>query len=378
MRICYLADGRYIHAHRWLRYFSERGHDMSLFSFAPMKPHHLAAVKAAGGKYQGQLENFHVKRFWRTVRQVLALRKFLRQERIDIVHSHFLGSNAWYGALSGFHPTVLTVMGGDICGPEWQPGNDIRERWLTPLALRRADLITCWSPRLTDVVKRYARPGTPVEVIHGGIDLDRFTPGPKPDYLLARWQVPANAKVILSPRLMRPLYNLDRIAMAASEVCRERADVYFLFAYLPEAKDDDYEERVHAMVRQNSTLSDRVKFIGSIAHEEMADHFRLADVTVSIPNHDGTPMSVLESMACATPVVVSDIPDYDSYYIEPEETVVTAKPNDSASLANSLLRLLNDPALAARLASEAKQRVETKGSYESQMSRMERLYQELL
>jgi hypothetical protein len=47
MRICYLADGRYIHAHRWLRFFSKRGHQMSLLSFAPMEPHHVQAIENA-------------------------------------------------------------------------------------------------------------------------------------------------------------------------------------------------------------------------------------------------------------------------------------------------------------------------------------------
>jgi glycosyltransferase involved in cell wall biosynthesis len=33
-------------------------------------------------------------------------------------------------------------------------------------------------------------------------------------------------------------------------------------------------------------------------------------------------MSVLESLACETPVVVSDIENYDKDYIEADETVV--------------------------------------------------------
>jgi glycosyltransferase involved in cell wall biosynthesis len=377
MRICYLADGRYIHAHRWLHFFKEKGHEMSLLSFAPMQPHHIAAVEEAGGAYHGQLGGFHLKRFWRTGADLIKLLRFLRREHIDVLHCHFLGVNAWYAALSRFHPFVLTVMGGDICGPDWQPRNDIRERWLTPLALRNADLITCWSPQLTGVVRRYARSGTPIEVIHGGVDMQRFSPGPKPQYLQERWNLPPNAKVILSPRLMRPLYNLDQIALAAREVCAAEPDAYFLFAFLPEAKDEDYEARVRQIVCSNPVTAQRVRFIGGIRHEEMADHFRLADVTVSIPSNDGTPMSVLESMACGTPVVVSQIPDYDPHYIEPGQTVLAARTDDIGSLTQALLSVLQEPELARRRASEAKLRVEATGSYEAQMSRMEQLYQSL-
>ena len=377
MRICYLADGRYIHTYRWLRYFHERGHEVFLLSFAPMQPHHFAAVEEAGGKYRGQLgPSFHLKRFWYTAADLLRLRRVLRRERIDILHCLFLGVNAWYGALSRFHPLVITVTGGDIMGPDWQPPPDIRERRLMPFALRQADLITCWSKNLTRVVRRYCRPEISVEVIHGGLDLRRFTPGPKPEYLQKRWNIPAGARVVLSPRLMRPLYNLDKIASAAAAVCAMFPTTYFLFAFSSEPKDESYEAKVHA-IANSSPVADRIRFIGAVPHDEMADLYRLADVTVSIASTDGTPMSVLESMACQTPVVVSDIPDYDSDYIEGDKTVLVVNPTHADSVAAATCRLLQDANLAARLTMEARRRVNETASYEAQMSRMENLYSTL-
>lgn len=377
MRICYLTDGRFIHAHRWLKFFSERGHQMSLMSFAPMESKHIAAVEEAGANYLGQLGPFHLKKFWRTAYELLRLRKLFRREKIDIVHSHFLGVNTWYAALSGFHPAIITVMGGDILGDDWQPGADVRERWLTPYALRKADLVTCWSRKLTSVVKRYSRPETPVEVIHGGVDLERFSPGPRPQSLLERWSLPANSRIVLSPRIVRPLYNIDSVAAAAQKVCAAHPDVYFLLTFLEDATDQDYRARVREIVDVNPAARDRVRFIGSVAHEEMVDYYRLADVTISIPSSDGTPMSVLESLACGTPVVVSDIPHYDEDYIEAGKTALLAAPRDVESIVAALDRILTDRELAARLASEGRRRVVEKGSYAAQMTRMEQLYQAL-
>ena len=376
MRICYLADGRYIHARRWLRYFSEHGHEMSLLSFAPMTQQHIDAVEQAGARYLGELGPFHLKRFWRTAAQVSRLRRLLQDEKVDVLHSHFVGVNAWYGALSRFHPTVITVMGGDILGDDWKPGPDIRERWLTPFALRNADLITCWSNKLIPVVRRYSGQDVPVEVVHGGVELERFFPGPRPEYLLEHLDLPATARVILSPRLMRPLYNLDQIATAAQSVCAAVPETYFIFAVLPEAKDAAYEARVRDILARGAA-HDRVRFVGAIPHDEMADYYRLADVTVSIPSSDGTPMSVLESMACGTPVLVSRIPNYDSHYIEEEKTAMMVDPNDPQAVATALTKLLQDRSLAQSLAAEAERRVRLTGSYESQMAKMNKLYHEL-
>ena len=377
MRICYLADGRYIHTHRWLRYFSTHGHEMSLFSFAPMSQNHIEAVEDAGAKYHGELSPFYLKQFWRTAAQVSRLRRFLRKNKIDVLHSHFVGVNTWYGALSRFHPTVITVMGGDILGEDWEPGPDIRERRLTPLALRNADLITCWSKALVPVVQRFSGKQVPIEVVHGGVDLERFSPnGARPLYLLDRLKLPHNARVILSPRLMRPLYNLDKIAAAADAVCTAVPDTYFVFAVLPEGKDDAYEKQIRDILGRGSA-SQRVRFVGPIPHNEMADYYRLADVTVSIPSSDGTPMSVLESMACGTPVLVSRIPNYDSQYIEDQKTVLMADQRYSGPVSAALIKLLQDGSFAQRVAAEAKQRVTRSASYESQMAKMNQLYMDL-
>ena len=373
MRICYLADGRYIHARRWLRYFSDRGHEMSLLSFAPVTQQDIDGLEQAGARYFGELSPFHLKRFWRTAAQISRLRKLLREEKIDVLHSHFVGVNAWYGALSQFHPAVITVMGGDILGEDWEPGPDIRERWLTPYALRNADLITCWSNKLVPIVRRFSGPEVPIEVVHGGVELERFSPGPRPQYLLDRLNLPATARVILSPRLMRPLYNLDKLAIAAQSVCAAVPDAYFVFAVVPVATEEAYEAEVRDIFARGDA-NDRVRFVGAIPHDEMADYYRLADVTVSIPSSDGTPMSVLESMACGTPVLVSRIPNYDSHYIEENKTVLMVDPKDPAALATALTRLLQDRSLAQSLASEAERRVRLSGSYESQMAKMNELY----
>lgn len=376
MRICYIANGKYVHTHRWIRFFAGRGYGVHLISFEPLDERDVAAVREAGARYHGDLEGFHLKRFWLTARSLRMLRRVLRREKIDVLHTHFLGVNAWYAALSGFRPFVVTVMGGDVTGPEWRPSGDVRERYLTPHALRKADLVTCWSDKLTRVVRRYTRPETPVEVVHGGVDLGRFTPGARPRYLLERWRLPEDARVVLSPRLMRPLYNLDEVARAAREVCAADPRAYFLFACVPVATDAEYEARVRATVERGG-VGDRVRFIGAIPHEEMADHYRLASVVVSVPSTDGTPMSVLEAMACATPVVVSDIPDYDPRYIEPGVTVLAAKPEETPALAGAVLRLLGDCDLARSLSEEARRRVLESGGYETQMSKMDELYRGL-
>jgi glycosyltransferase involved in cell wall biosynthesis len=110
----------------------------------------------------------------------------------------------------------------------------------------------------------------------------------------------------------------------------------------------------------------------------MPDYYRLADVTVSIPSSDGTPMSVLESMACGTPVLVSNIPNYDAHYIEDQKTVLMVDRRYTGPVAAGLIKLLQDCSFGQRIATEAKRRVTASASYESQMAKMGRLYEDLV
>ena len=59
---------------------------------------------------------------------------------------------------------------------------------------------------------------------------------------------------------------------------------------------------------EHLSLSDRVRFVPPVPNEAMAELYRTADVTL-IPTlrREGTSLSALESMACGTPAVVTDV-----------------------------------------------------------------------
>jgi glycosyltransferase involved in cell wall biosynthesis len=366
-----------MHFHRWLKYFAGCGHEMYFISYQPTNSEYVKQIELSGASYIGEIGPFHVKKFWKTLQSLWWLKDVCKKREIDVLHCHFLSSNAWYAALSGFHPLVITIMGGgDVCGPDWKPRGGLAPN-LTPYSLRQADLITSWSPLMVEVIKPWCKQRTSIKVVHGGIDFRVFYQAEKPDYLRKRLNLPAGAKVIFSPRLMRPLSNIHQIALAAVNVCDREPNAYFIFAYTTSTIDTEYKGRVEAIIRQGG-IAGRVRFVEAIPHGEMADHYRLADVTVSIPETDGTPMTVLESMACGTPVVVSDIPDYDPHYIESGKTVLSVGPQDTTGLAEAILRLLEDPDLAKRLAADAGNRVRMTGSYEAQMARMEKFYLSLV
>jgi glycosyltransferase involved in cell wall biosynthesis len=355
-----------------MKYFASKGHEMHLISFVDVSAERSGELQRNGITYHGSTGNLHLKRFWHTLNDLRFVRSVLKAQRIDVLHSHFLGTNTWYAALSGFHPHIITIMGGDVIGQDWRPSRSVQERLLTPYALRSADALTAWSSSLADRVRPYVRAGVEIATIHGGVELERFRERPASD-LREQLRIPEKSRVVFSPRLIRELYNIHIIAEAAGLVCRQLPDVFFVLALPETILDEDYVARVRAIFAGNAA-GENVRFVPGIGHDKISDYFHLADATVSIPGTDGTPASVLESMACGTPTVIGDLPDYDKEYFEHEKTAVMVDVRDAGSVASAIIRILTNPDEAADMAFEARRRVFKTGGYEYQMEKMEKIY----
>jgi glycosyltransferase involved in cell wall biosynthesis len=102
-------------------------------------------------------------------------------------------------------------------------------------------------------------------------------------------------------------------------------------------------------------IADRLTVLDGIPHAEMADHLRLADVVVSVPETDGTPVTILESLACGIPVVASDVPSVREWLGEfsPELLIPVADQAATTATIRHVLDLPADEAAALRAAGRA-------------------------
>jgi glycosyltransferase involved in cell wall biosynthesis len=102
-------------------------------------------------------------------------------------------------------------------------------------------------------------------------------------------------------------------------------------------------------------IRERVRFTGMVAPTEVADLLRGADVLV-LPNPPSaistqftSPLKLFEYMAVGRPIVASDLPAIREV-LEDNVTALLVPGGDAAAIAAAVRRLIDDPALGARLA----------------------------
>jgi glycosyltransferase involved in cell wall biosynthesis len=140
------------------------------------------------------------------------------------------------------------------------------------------------------------------------------------------------------------------------------------------------ESEVAALQRRAAelSLSDRIVIVPKVAHEEMADIYRLADVVVSVPFTDGTPVTLLEALSAGRPVVATDLPSVREWLgdLDPGSLVPVG---DVAATARALAAALDRPAAErAEIALRGRRLIEQRAGHDRNMASAETLYRDLL
>jgi len=202
-------------------------------------------------------------------------------------------------------------------------------------------------------------------LVNWGVDLRLFAPASGSKGALRERLGLGTGPVILSPRSLAPVYNIPTI-LEAFERVRER---------FPDAQLVVKHMQVDARALEAGQLGDRVRLVGHVPYEEMADYYNAADVCVSIASSDSSPRSAWEALACGCPLVLSDLP-WVRELIEPDRHALVV-PIEAEAVAAAIESLLGDPGRAARMAADGRTLVETHLDRNVEMDRLAQAYRAL-
>jgi glycosyltransferase involved in cell wall biosynthesis len=368
LRLCYISDPNSTHTRRWVGWFARHGHEVCLLAdIPPGSPFPDVEMIDLSQIFYARVIRFPVWAAW--------VRRFLHRWQPDILHAHRVNSAGWLASASGFHPLVITPWGSDVFV---QPQSSKLARLLARYTLTHADLVTVNSGSMALQVIQLGAAEHKVSAIQFGVELSVFNPS-VPDTrkikeLHERMSVPEGAQVVLCPRALKPLYNIEVILQSIPEVLQQYPDTIFVF--IDYNADVRYKDQLRALSTKLG-IDARIRWMPPTNNrEEMANLYRLSDIVVSVPSTDATPVSILEAMACGKPVIASDLPSIREIITSGEiGWLVPAR--QSQAISDGIIKLLSQPELTRSWGDQAYQVVSKKFNYEAEMERLEGIYTSL-
>ncbi|HSN69946.1 MAG TPA: glycosyltransferase family 4 protein [Steroidobacteraceae bacterium] len=228
-------------------------------------------------------------------------------------------------------PLVVKVHGSDANVLATVPA---RRRQIESV-LKAADAIVAVSEALRSRLLELGAPAATTAVVYNGVDRALFRPGNRAQAKTQLGLDPAHRHVLYvgNLKVSKGCEDLLRAIAAASD--RVAEDVRFVFA----GSGPD-RARILALAEALG-VTGRTDFVGTVAHSELPEWYRAADL-VCLPSHnEGVPNVLLESMACGVPIVatrVGGIPE-----VVPECAGLLVQPQAIEELSDALIAALDRP-----------------------------------
>jgi len=288
---------------------------------------------------------------------LVRLTRFIRRGCYAIVHTHsskagILGR--WAAWLAGAPIIVHTIHG-------W--GHHDRQH---PLVRRSYILLEQVTQRITDrlvvVSPRNIEKGladgiaTPAKyvTVRSGIELDRFRRPARPrEAVRAELSIPADAPVVGTVTRLSPQKAPLDFVTAAAQVAARRPDAHFVVV-----GDGPLRAGVEARIAVLG-LASCVHLTG--LRRDVPDLLHSFDVFALSSLWEGLPRVLSQAMAAGLAVVATAV-DGNAEAVEDGVNGLLAPPGDPQAMAAALLRLLDDPALAAQMGAAGRERAEEFGA----------------
>ena len=287
----------------------------------------------------------------------------LRRERIDVLHTHAFGPNAW-GSLIGRWAGVPVVIAHEH---NWAfEGRALRPVIDRELIARRAGaMIVVSEDARRRMIEVERIPPDRLVLLPNGVQA--LPPGDG-RALRRDLGITRGDPVVGTVCIIRSEKALDVLVGAAALLREDFPRLQLLIA-----GDGPDRARVEALT-ERAGLSDSIHMTG--ARTDVPDVLAAIDIAVICSDYEGSPRSVLEFMDAGKPIVATDVGGIPEV-IEDEVHGVLVPPRDEAALAAALARLFEDMDRGREMGARARDRCRRELSLDRTVERLQQLYEEL-
>lgn len=344
-------------------------------------------AEVEGMNLDGEIEEFPLTSFYnrQMARQLNRFARFLKRERVNIVHTH------------DFYTNIFGITGARLAGVpacigsrrETSGVRTVRQRQVEKFIFRFAHRIVTNAEAVRREVIAEGTPARKVVTVYNGLDFARLG-APTPEsrakakrFLLDEWR----RSGVLSGDAFNDVSFVDAPIVTIVANMRLRVKDHPMFLRMARRVHERVPQALFVLAGEGELLAelralaaeyglqDHAIFTGRCAN--VGAVLRASDVCVLSSTGEGFSNAILEYMAAARPVVATDVGGVREAIVE-GETGYIIPVGDDAAMAERVSELLEHPERAVEMGAHGRQIVEGNFSVEAQLTRIESLYDELL
>ena len=298
--------------------------------------------------------------------KLLRFSKFVRNQKIDIIQTHFRDANI-VGILAGKLARVKTIISTRRNQGYWHSKREIGIlKALNPLVssfMANCNAVKDYVHRVEEV------PEGKIKVIYNGIEMVNMGRGGG----YQRWEtrkklnLDLKSPIIVLTGNLRPVKSIDVFLRAARLVVKEYPSAKFVVI-------GDGPERMRLMdITGKLELEGSVIFLGR--REDVTSIVAACDIGVSSSCSEGLSNAIIEYMAGELPVVCTDVGG-SRELVENGKNGFVVPSGDHYKMALAIKRILVSPSMAECMGEESRKRAEGMLSLDMFIRRIEAYYSE--
>lgn len=275
---------------------------------------------------------------------VLQIRKFIKDHKIDLIHSHGYKSNL-FGLLASC-PNVPRI----ATNHNW-----LKSHWklriyclFDSIWIRFFNRIVAVSDGIFKEMIKYRISKPKITIIDNGIDLDRFNNLPCSGILKKEFHFSGSLKIIGTVGALGEEKGHEFLLKAGKKILKNHNNLKFLIVGEGPLKKD-LKRMIHAF-----GLEDNVILTGY--RNDIPNILSLIDIFVLPSVKEGLPMVLLEAMASKKPVIATRVGAIPKV-VRHNETGLLIEPGNVEDLRRKLSILIDDPVKAEQLGQTGYRRV---------------------
>ena len=354
MKICYLADINSAHTHKFLNYFVKKGYDIHVISLGKgeyngVKVHSL---DIEDNVMKGKSEKGKVG----YLKKIKKVKELINEIKPEILHAHYASSYGLLGALANYHPYIISVWGSDVYD---FPIKSPIHKMIIKYNLKKADYILSTSNVMKKETEKYTN--KEIKVTPFGVDINKFYPN----------KVESDEIIIGTIKTLEEKYGVQYLVKAFKQVKEENKDLDIKLRIGGKGSQEDYLKN---LCRELNIEND-VTFLGFVKPDDVIKEFQRFDISVfpSTLDSESFGVAAVESEACGTPVIVSNVGGLMES-TKPNETSLVVEKKSVEDLAEKLNILVRDKDLRIKMGKAARKFVEDNYSLEKNFEYINKIY----